>query len=113
MGFTIRQVGTKVGKTEEVIKLTNEFTKINVETSDDQTFAVLVAMTCESHRNRVKHRLIVPNVNSHVEAIEKAKVQYKLKGEWGTQIGVSLFQTNTDIDIPIDWEDCEQQFHKG
>lgn len=113
MGYTIRQVGSKTGKVDEVIKITDDFTKINIETNENQTFAVLVAMTCESHRNRVRHRLIVPNVSSHGEAIEKAKVQYKLKGEWGTQIGVTLFKTNTDVEIPFDWEECEQQFHKG
>lgn len=113
MGYNIKQVGHKVGEAGEVVKLTSEFTKINIETSDTQTFAILVAMTGESHRNRVRHRLIVPNVKTHLEAIEKAKEKFKLKGEWVTQIGVTLFQTNTDIELPFDWEDCDQQFHKG
>ncbi|WP_339193997.1 hypothetical protein MKY95_19465 [Paenibacillus sp. FSL P4-0176] len=113
MGYNIKQVGNKTGETNEVIKLTSEFTKIHIETENTQTFAILVAMTGESHRNRIRHRLIVPNVNSHVQAIEKAKEKFKLKGEWCTQIGVTLFQTNTDIELPFNWEDCDQQFHKG
>ncbi|MBD8839456.1 hypothetical protein IFU39_16710 [Paenibacillus sp. CFBP 13594] len=113
MSYNIKQIGNRVGETNEIIRLTSEFTKINIETDTNQTFAILVAMTGESHRNRIRHRLIIPNVKTHVEAIEKAKEKYKLQGEWCTQIGVTLFQTNTNVDTPFDWEDCEQQFHKG
>jgi hypothetical protein len=111
MTYEVKQVGSVIGKENEVIKLSSDYQKINIKTNDDQLFAVVICMSCESHQNRIRRTLIVPNVTSHEDAHKKAKSQWKLNGKWATEVGISLFKANADFEIPNDWEKCDKQFN--
>lgn len=113
MNFEVKPVGSVYGKGEEVVCIDKDLKSINVQTTSELTFAIVICMTCESHQNKIKKKLVVPNVKTHEDAYRKAGEQHKLSGEWCSQVGITLFKSNEDLIIPANWEKCEVQFHNG
>jgi hypothetical protein len=113
VNFEVKPVGSVFGKDDEVVRIDKYLSEINVKTESIKTFVIVICMTCQNHRSDVKKKLVVPNVTSHKEAYDMAESQHRLSGEYATQIGVTLFKTNQDFNVPRSLEDCEVKFHNG
>lgn len=110
MGYEVRPVGSVFGENDEVVKIDKNMKELIIITDRPKDFAIVVSMTCMSHKNTVKSKLIVPNVSDYQEAFKKASERFKLSGEWATNVGVTLFKSGENFKVPEDWTECETQF---